>query len=138
MRRTLLALCIALGSGAALGSEIERVEPPFWWQGFQETELQLMIYGDGIGSTEPSVDHPDVGISRVVRVASPNYLFLYLDIGAAEPDDFDITFTGDGAPIAHRYSLLQKDPDPEHARGFSSKDSIWTTTICLVFIEPIR
>ena len=84
MRRTLLALCIALGSGTTLGSEIERVEPPFWWQGFQETELQLMIYGDGIGATEPAVDHPGVTIARVERVDSPNYLVVYLDIGTAE------------------------------------------------------
>ena len=128
MRRTLLALCIALGSSTTLGSEIERVEPPFWWQGFQETELQLMIYGDGIGATEPAVDHPGVIIARVERVDSPNYLFVYLDIGAAEPGDFDITFTGDDPPVTHRYSLREKNPDPEHARGFSSQDSIYLIT----------
>ena len=64
----------------AAGATIERVEPPFWWTGFKETGLQLLVYGKDISRYTPSVDHEGVTINRVEKVESPNYLFIYLDI----------------------------------------------------------
>jgi hypothetical protein len=33
---------------------LTRVEPPFWWTGFKNPGLQLLIYGKNIGKTNPS------------------------------------------------------------------------------------
>lgn len=127
MRITTLAFSMLFFSAAA-AAEIARVEPPFWWQGFEETELQLMIYGDGIARTEPSIDAPGIALSRIERVESPNYLFLYLDISDAEPREFDIVFAGRDESLTHRYELLPKSTDPDHARGFSPRDAIYLIT----------
>ncbi len=108
---------------------IERVEPPNWWTGFHDSGLQLLIHGPGIGSFHPEVDHDGVRITRVVTVDSPNYLFLYLDIAPeAQAGDFDIHFTSDGEQRVYRYTLLEKNPDPDWARGFDSSDAIYLIT----------
>ena len=106
-----------------------RVEPPFWWTGFKETELQLMVYGENISAFSPTLDYPGVTIQRVERVKSPNYLFVYLDVGTeAKPGEFDITFAHDSEVLKHRYHLQAKNPDPEHTRAFSSAYTIYLIT----------
>ena len=106
-----------------------RVEPPLWWTGFKETELQLMVHGNNISAFRPAVDYPGVTLQRVVEVKSPNYLFVYLDIGAeAKPGEFDITFSHDREVLTHRYQLQAKNPDPDHTKAFSSADTIYLIT----------
>ena len=129
MRCTALFLFALLCSGLTEGTraqEIERIEPPLWWTGFEHRELQLMLHGNNISLLTPAVDHAGVSIRRVVRVDSPNYLFVYLDIGsAAEPGTFDIAFSEGDYTITRTYELLQKSEDSEHAKGFSSADAIY-------------
>jgi len=130
-QKTLLVLLVLLMPLTACAdvATIDRVEPPFWWTGFEETELQLLVYGKDISMYTPSLDHPGVAIERVEKVKSPNYLFLYLNIGdEAEPGDFEITFSGNGLTLTHPYSLLEKNPDPAHAKGFTSADAIYLIT----------
>jgi len=108
---------------------IDRVEPPFWWIGFEHRELQLMVHGDDIASTMPEIDYAGVTLRRVVRAESPNYLFLYLDVAPdTVPGEFDIRFRGTGAEQVHRYRLEARSEDPEHARGFDGSDAIYLIT----------
>jgi len=126
---TLLFVLLMPVTACAEPATIDRVEPPFWWTGFKETGLQLLVYGNDISMYTPSVDHPGVSIERVEKVKSPNYLFLYLNIGdEAEPGNFDINFSGKGLTLTHSYPLLEKNPDPAHARGFTSADAIYLIT----------
>jgi len=110
-------------------SPLARVEPPFWWTGFKENELQLMVYGEGISRLNPQVDYPGVSVARVERVKSPNYLFIYLDIGdTTRQGEFDIVFSGADTPVTHSYLLKEKNPDPKYTGGFSTADNIYLVT----------
>ena len=71
----LLAACSSddLPAAPADGIErIERIEPPFWWTGFEHNELQLLVRGKGIAAYTPTVDARGVSVSRVERGDSPN------------------------------------------------------------------
>jgi glycosidase len=126
-----ISLCVLLvpaWAGAAL-ADIQRVEPPFWWTGFKETGLQLMVYGEQISRYEPSVDYPGVTIERVAKVKSPNYLFLYLDVAPeTQPGSFELSFTGNGLTLKHPFEIRQKNPDPAYTRGFDASDAIYLIT----------
>jgi glycosidase len=124
----LLVLLLPL-TACAQETTIEHLEPPFWWVGFEEPALQLMVHGSGIAAFEPSVDAAGVSIDRVEKVASPDYLFIYLALGEdARPGEFDLVFSSGTKRLTHRYSLRQKNPDPAHTRGFSPSDSIYLIT----------
>ena len=78
-KRLFLTACVAIllsGNCLADNYRVDRLEPPFWWQGFKHQELQLMVYGPAISGLEPSIDYPGVSITRVERADSPNYLFV--------------------------------------------------------------
>jgi neopullulanase len=114
---------------SALAGPIERVEPPFWWRGFEHRELQIMMHGDGIAAFDAAVDFPGVALQRIERGSSPNYLFLYLDIDpAAQPGTFDIVLQKDGTTVTQAYALRPRNTDPAHARGFTPADTIYLIT----------
>src|SRR6056297_3882238 len=52
--------------------QIDRVEPGNWWVGFENPEVQLLIYGDDIRSARASVDYPGVTIEKTTLVENPN------------------------------------------------------------------
>ena len=134
----LLAPCPDSEISASTGG-IERVEPPFWWQGFKNTELQLLIHGDYIGELSATIDYPGVSIDRVETGDSPNYLFIYLDIdSSAAAGTFDIVLSdvvlGDvvlndyGRSISHSYELREKNLDPAYTKAFTSADTVYLIT----------
>ena len=127
-RPATLLVCALAAGGAMAEPALQRVEPPFWWTGFKDSRLQLMLHGPDIGRMEPGVEHPGVRIERVRRVSSPNYLFVYLDLADAAPGQFNLVLSGGGRRIVHPYLLHAKNPDPEHARGFNRADAIYLIT----------
>ena len=120
LKRFFLIAYVAIlfsGTGQADEYSIERLEPPFWWQGFKNTELQLMVHGPAISDLTPAIKYPGISIARVERTNNPNYLFVYLDIAAsARAGSFEIKFSNNTDMISHRYTLLDKNPDPAHAK----------------------
>ena len=106
-----------------------RVEPPFWWVGFRDSELQLMISGEGVAALRPTVRYPGVSVSRTRHGDSPNYLFVYLRVApSTRPGGFDITLSGKGRSLSLNYRLDRKNPSPAHAKGFSSVDAVYLIT----------
>ena len=129
MRILILALLASLltsltSVGAA--QEIERVEPPFWWTGFEHGELQLMLYGNDISLLTPTTEYPGISISRVVRVENANYLFVYLDIASdAEPGIVDIVFAEGDYNIERKFELRPRNTDPGYVRELNGGDTIY-------------
>jgi glycosidase len=125
----LFLLVMCCGAQSAFGSPIDRVEPPFWWQGFEHKELQVMIHGHDTARFDVSVAYPGITVARVERVESENYLFVYLNIDTnAKPGEFDIVLDADDVRVTHAYELREKNPDPSHTRGFSPADAIYLIT----------
>ena len=105
--------------------KIERIDPPFWWTGMKNTELQLMVYGTNISLYEPSLDYPGVEIKSVESLESPNYILLYLDVENAQPGKFNITFTQGKKKLVHEYELKERNENAAAKVGFDSSDVIY-------------
>jgi len=128
-RPVLLAILVALAWIPGRAAEIERLEPPFWWTGFEHSELQLLAYGPGIGSASVTLDYPGVSVLRTVSVESPNYLFVYLDVGPdANAAGFPIRFTTADDVVSYTFELRERDAQLRDAQGFSAADVIYLVT----------
>ena len=64
-------LLLSLSTYAAMN--VNKIDPPFWYTGMQNPELQLMVYGEGIGNAAVSVNYPGVSLSSTVKLESNNY-----------------------------------------------------------------
>ncbi len=111
-------------------SQIERVEPPNWWVGFEQDTLQLLVKGKAIGTYVPSIQKEGIRLIRATRADSPNYLFLDLLIARdAEPGTFDIEFKPKrGRTYSFSYELKQREQKPEDFKGFDSSDVVYLIT----------
>ncbi|MGI9531896.1 glycoside hydrolase family 13 protein [Lutimonas sp.] len=121
----LLLLC----STAAM-SQIERVEPPNWWVGFENSEVQLLIKGQEISVYTPEINYPGVALKKVSKAKSPNYLFLDLTIGPeTKPGSFTIVFDVKGKKkIKYTYELKEREKAGIDYIGFDSSDVIYLIT----------
>ena len=124
----LAALACVLAGQLAQAAEISRIEPPCWWVGMKNPELQIMVYGPGIGEAHVSVDYPGVRLKETVKTENPNYLFLYLDIEEdAAPGRMDLSFEIAGGTMVREYELLPRSTKPG-AMGFSGADVLYLIT----------
>jgi glycosidase len=120
------AFVAATPAQAAARSGIDHMEPPFWWAGMRDTNLQLMVHGRHIAQTTPSLNYPGVRIDSVTRVANTNYLFINLTVsGAARPGKFDILFGNGADAIRYTYELRERALGSAERRGFDSSDAIY-------------
>ena len=122
-------LVAALLTSPAFAGPIDRIEPPFWWQGFVHNELQIMVHGHGVGAFDVTVDYPGVTVNRIEHGDSENYLFIYLDIADdAKPGSFDLHFKSEDFSVRRPYELREKNSDPEHVNGITAADVIYLIT----------
>ena len=110
---------------AAHAASIEKVAPTFWWAGMKNPELQILLYGEGIASSEVSLSSPDVMLKDVVKQANPNYLLLYVDLSEAAPQTFNIVLKKGKKTTTVPYELKQRTRKGEDIQGFTSEDVLY-------------
>ena len=127
--KALYTMILTLLTHSAI-AQLERVEPPNWWVGFQENTVQLLIKEDGISEYTPEVDYPGVSIKEVHKADSPNYLFIDLLIWpTAEAGSFELVFKAKGKKkLRHTYELKSRNRSSEEFAGFDSSDVIYLIT----------
>ena len=72
---------------------VTRIDPTDWYVGMKNPSVQLFVYGKGIRDAESvTTDYPGVIIDSLVRLDSPNYLLVYLNLKDAQPGTMKLTF----------------------------------------------
>jgi len=138
MKRTLFPLlCLAVilvacqpnkkvfsteGNGAV---EVNRIDPTDWYVGLKNSSLQLMVYGKDIRDAEVYVDGADV--DSVVRLDSPNYLLVYLNLSNAKAGDLPIAFCRPGTDdkTIVNYQLKEREMSGDKREGFTNADVLY-------------
>lgn len=113
-----------------ISNDIERVEPPNWWTGFKNNQLQLLIKHPNIGNYTVQLKHPGVYIDKVNKAKSPNYLFIDLTLSnTAKEGKFNLVFTSEeGKELKHTYELKAREKPAEEYVGFNSTDVVYLIT----------
>jgi glycosidase len=108
-------------------AQVNHIEPLNWWVGMKDTNLQLLINGNDIGETTPSISYPGVTIKKISKADSKNYLFVDLDIAKnTRPGTFLINFKKSGKTVlTSNYSLLARQQGASKLIGFNPSDVIY-------------
>lgn len=128
MKQTLLiimAVLSFLGFKTPVQASIKKVAPTFWWAGMKNTELQILLYGEDISSSDVSLTSSDVYLKEVVRQANSNYLILYLDLKEARPQKFDIVLKKGRKVTKVPYELKERIRKGTDIEGFTSSDVLY-------------
>lgn len=110
--------------------DIDIVEPPNWWVGFKNQNLQLLVHHPEIGKASVSVDYPGVKITKQHTADSPNYLFIDLELSdKLRPGTFNLNFKfPDGQELKQSYELKPREKSSEDYLGFNSSDVVYLIT----------
>ena len=123
MKRTIILSFIALlmiGMKAAV--KIDKIEPTDWYAGMKNPQLQLMVYGKNIATVkEVTTDYPGTRIDSVVRLDSPNYLLVYLNLQGTQPGT--MTLKLDKQKVS--YVLKQREKAGSQRMGFTNADVLY-------------
>lgn len=122
MKKIIFSLALFLSAMTSLAStNIDRIEPANWFVGMKNSSLQLMVYGKNIRNSRVSVDYPGVKIDSLVRLDSPDYLLVYLNIGGAKPGEMMLNFNGKKV----KYPLQAREMSGDKRMGFTTADVLY-------------
>ncbi|HKM94665.1 MAG TPA: glycoside hydrolase family 13 protein [Prolixibacteraceae bacterium] len=127
MKKFLYVALVLLLSLSTAFANVNRIDPPNWWTGFENNKLQLMVYGDNITTLTPEINYEGVSITAITRAQSPNYLFidLRLDKGV-QAGTFDIIFKqGKKVVSKYPYVLNQRNDGSAQRLGFDNSDVMY-------------
>lgn len=122
MKEILISLALILSSMTMqAATKIDHIEPENWYVGMKNSSLQLMVYGKNIRDSRVSVDYPGVKIDSLVRLDSPNYLFVYLNLSGAKPGNMVLNI--DGKKV--NYPLKARTMSGDKRIGFDNSDVLY-------------
>ena len=123
MKNKILVILLFICS-ISYSQQIERIEPPFWWEGFKNTSLQLLVYGENISNLDFNIKSNIVELVSVEKAENPNYIFLNLEVNdKGRSGDFDIDYGGNSI----KYNIHKKELNSDMHIGFDSSD-----VLCLI------
>ncbi|NHM06748.1 glycoside hydrolase family 13 protein [Flavobacterium sp. CYK-4] len=104
--------------------QLDRVEPPFWYAGMQNPELQILFYGKNIAQNTVSVSSGIV-IKNVQKTENPNYLFVTIDTQNVPAQDLVFSFKNGKNVFTKNYSLKTRRKDSALRKGYDASDVIY-------------
>ena len=127
----LMANVMTMSAAKKSTTVINRIEPTDWFVGMKNPSVQLMVYGKGIRDAEAvTTDYPGVTIDSLVRLDSPNYLLVYLNVKGAEAGTMTLKFDVKNAKgklqkFTVPYVLKQREMDGKKRKGFDISDVLY-------------
>ena len=104
--RIVVVIGLIMFFGNVFAQKVSRVEPPNWWAGMNNPNLQIMLYGENLKGASVTIDAEGVDLVRINEAESPNYMFLDLKIGKEAPSQtFDIKIKSKSGKMKVSYEL---------------------------------
>lgn len=105
--------------------KVDRIDPANWFVGMKNPSLQLMVYGEGIASADVTTDYAGVKVDSIVRLDSPNYLLVYLNLDGAQPGEMTLNFKNGKQTKKVKYELKAREKRGEERVGFTNADVLY-------------
>jgi glycosidase len=109
----------------SLNAQIQRIEPPFWFSGMHNPEVQILFYGKNIASYQVTTTNPAV-ITNVKRTENPNYIFITINTQKVAVSDIDFTFKNKNKKsFTQKYLLKKRRENSAQRKSFDASDMMY-------------
>lgn len=127
MKHILLTTLFSLSAlfSFAASPVVNRIDPTCWYAGLRNQSVQLMVYGQGIGTADVAVNYQSVKIDSIVRLDSSNYLLVYLNLNGATPGTMKLNFTQGKRTTTVAYQLKERAMSGDKRMGFTAADVLY-------------
>ena len=126
MKQLIFSISLLLSAMTMNGAvKVNKIEPADWFVGMKNPSLQLMVYGKDIKNADVKVDYNGVKVDSVVRLDSPNYLLVYLNVGEAKAGEMSLKFINGKSSFTMKYQLKNRAMEGDKRYGFSNSDVLY-------------
>ncbi|MBK8847691.1 MAG: cyclomaltodextrinase C-terminal domain-containing protein [Bacteroidetes bacterium] len=106
-----LLLCNGLlpASSQKLNFTLAHIDPPNWFTGLEQSDLQLLVRGENISAANFSTSYPGVSVKSIDTTQSKNYLVIHLSISSnTPPGSATLLFTKGRKKISAPFNFIAK------------------------------
>ena len=122
MKKLILLLFITLS--ASVSAQIDRMEPPFWYEGMHKSEVQVLFYGKNIAQNSVTVSN-NVVITTVTKTENPNYLFVTIDTKSVKAQELQFMFTNGNKSFKRTFEIKKRRPNSALRKSFDASDVMY-------------
>jgi neopullulanase len=104
-----------------------RIEPPFWWTGMKNQDLQILLYDENISEYKVMLKNADgIELLDVIKEPNPNYLFVNIRITEkVKTGFFNIILEKENVAKRFNYELKAREMFNSEKRGVDNSDFIY-------------
>lgn len=127
--KRIITICLFIGVTMMMKAAkvtVDRIDPTDWYVGMKNPQLQLMVYGKDIASVqEVTTDYPGAVVDSIIRLDSPNYLIVYMNLKGAKAGTMKLKFDGGGKKSEVNYTLKEREMAGLKRMGFTNADVLY-------------
>ena len=105
-------------------AQIDKVEPPFWYENMTNNQVQIMFYGKNIAQNTVTVSN-GVVITQVQKTENPNYVFVTIDLKNVTAQELMFTFKNGKKSFNQSYSIKKRKENSRNRKSFDSSDMMY-------------
>lgn len=102
---------------------VESVAPPNWWSGLPDP--MLLVHGRNLIGARVTSTMAGISVRRTRISVNGHWAFIWLDIGGAPPQQFDLSITTLSGHVNVPYELKKRHDPTDGFAGFSSSDVLY-------------
>ncbi|MES2411035.1 MAG: cyclomaltodextrinase N-terminal domain-containing protein, partial [Bacteroidota bacterium] len=106
-------------------SQIDRVEPPFWYAGMDLSSVQIMFYGKNIAQYDVTVSD-NIPIENIKKTGNANYVFVTIETKNISVSELTFSFKSKNkVAFTKNYSIKERKENSKFRKGYDSSDMIY-------------
>lgn len=105
-------------------AQIDKMEPPFWYEGMNKSEVQVLFYGKNIAENTVSVSN-SVVITNVTKTENPNYIFVTIDTKNIAAQTLKFTFKNGKKSFNKDFEIKKRRENSALRKGFDASDVVY-------------
>ncbi|MBF02375.1 MAG: alpha-amlyase [Flavobacterium sp.] len=124
MKKNKLTLLFAIFFTTLSMAQITKMEPPFWYEGMNKSEIQILFYGKNIADNSVSITKPVV-ITNLTKTENPNYLFVTIDTKNITAQTLEFTFKKGKKTFSQPFEIKKRSANSATRKSFDASDVIY-------------
>lgn len=105
-------------------AQIDKMEPPFWYEGMNKSEIQVLFYGTNIAENTVSVSN-NVVVTNVTKTENSNYLFVTINTKNVAAQTLKFTFKNGKKAFTKDFEIKKRRENSALRKGFDASDVVY-------------
>jgi neopullulanase len=122
MKKFILLFFITLS--ISVFAQIDKMEPPFWYEGMNKSEVQVLFYGKNIAENTVSISN-NVVITNVTKTENPNYIFVTIATKNVSAQTLQFTFKKGKKSFTKDFEIKKRRENSANRKSFDASDVMY-------------